>query len=446
MLSGKNTHFALSHTITDIYIGIMIFAYLLYPGFKGYSGITEQKTIIYYCLTIPYIALCTFFSLNSIRSDSTHTSIRHLNAVQKMMLLYLLMTLVSAILSEFKENAFFGGARCEGFFTIALYVLSFVLISSNYIPKKWHLILFGISISLSALLSVIQFLGKNPLRLYPTGMNYYDAGKLYSGEFLGTIGNVDLLGSVLALAIALFFAALLISDNKNKYFTLIPLSLSLIILLKSFVAGGIVGALGGIIISIPCLCNNKKTKIILWFVLIIIIIIGLIVVYFYGDKIGGFIKEASEIMHGNVDDDFGSGRIYIWRNVIKLFPQKPLFGGGPETLVLRTDAFFERFDENLNVLIHSSIDTAHNEYLNFLVNQGVFALLFYCFALFFVIKEYIIKASSNPTLAIWGTGCIAYMISAFFGISVPISAPFFWIALAISASTISSKRYKNKSK
>ena len=101
---------------------------------------------------------------------------------------------------------------------------------------------------------------------------------------------------------------------------------------------------------------------------------GLLGIYFFGGRLGGFLYEASQVLHGNLDDSFGSGRIYIWRNVLELVPERLLFGGGPETLALRMEAAFERYDPELGILIHSAIDVAHNEYLNVLVNQGLLAL------------------------------------------------------------------------
>ena len=136
-------------------------------------------------------------------------------------------------------------------------------------------------------------------------------------------------------------------------------------------------------------------------------------------------------MHGNIDDSFGSGRIYIWRKSLELVEGHLLFGGGPETMGLRTDAYFERYDEDLGVLIQSFVDTAHNEYLNILVNQGLLALLFFVGALLISAVLWMRHGPDNIGAAVCGGAVLCYCIQAFFGISSLITAPFFWMTLAM---------------
>ena len=150
-------------------------------------------------------------------------------------------------------------------------------------------------------------------------------------------------------------------------------------------------------------------------------------------------------MHGRWSDGFGSGRLYIWRNVMELVPEHPLFGGGPDTLGLRTDAAFERYDETLGILIHSTIDTAHNEYLNILINQGSFGLLTYFAILMASAVRWLTLARKNLTVAVCGCAVLGYCIQAFFGISSPISTPYLWMALALlNADDRQSYRMKEK--
>ena len=212
---------------------------------------------------------------------------------------------------------------------------------------------------------------------------------------------------------------------------------------QSFVAGGIVAITVGSLCIVPFLISNKKHRKIIFVIVTFVFIIILITIFFFGSQIGGFIEEASELMHGNWDDSFGSGRLYIWRKSIQLVPQRPLFGGGPDTFGLRTDANFQRLDKNTGILIRSDVDVAHNEYLNILVNQGALALLFYLAAVFCAIKSWIRNNSSKPASTICGGAVICYLIQAFFGINSPISAPFFWICLAV---IIGEDRFDKKSK
>lgn len=372
--------------LTAAYLAILLSIYLLYPGRGGYQTITAQKWSAYLLITGVYIAAMLLLHLElaivgAARLPAPTMLRKTLGLPQKFILLYLFATVLSTLFSEFRQTALWGGGRCEGLAAIALYCLSFLLVSAYGQPKRWMLWLYAAAISVNCVLCLLQFAGLNPLHLYPEGMNYYGANTQYAGEFLGTVGNADILSAVLSLSIPVFWAAILrMKGCRERYFLLIPLALCLVVLLRAFVAG-ILGVTGAVVLSAPLMTDDKRRR--KWALICVIaaLIAAAAAVYCFGSRMCGFLYEASELMHGRWDNRFGTGRIYIWRNVIQLVPEHLLLGGGPDTLGLRTDAAFERYDETLGILIHSAIDTAHNEYLNILVNQGLLALLSYLAAL-----------------------------------------------------------------
>lgn len=373
--------------LTAAYLAILLSIYLLYPGRGGYQTITAQKWSAYLLITGVYIAAMLLLHLElaivgAARLPAPTMLRKTLGLPQKFILLYLFATVLSTLFSEFRQTALWGGGRCEGLAAIALYCLSFLLVSAYGQPKRWMLWLYAAAISVNCVLCLLQFAGLNPLHLYPEGMNYYGANTQYAGEFLGTVGNADILSAVLSLSIPVFWAAILrMKGCRERYFLLIPLALCLVVLLRAFVADGILGVTGAVVLSAPLMTDDKRRR--KWALICVIaaLIAAAAAVYCFGSRMCGFLYEASELMHGRWDNRFGTGRIYIWRNVIQLVPEHLLLGGGPDTLGLRTDAAFERYDETLGILIHSAIDTAHNEYLNILVNQGLLALLSYLAAL-----------------------------------------------------------------
>lgn len=373
--------------LTAAYLAILLSIHLLYPGRGGYQTITAQKWSAYLLITGVYIAAMLLLHLElaivgAAKLPAPTMLRKTLGLPQKFILLYLFATVLSTLFSEFRQTALWGGGRCEGLAAIALYCLSFLLVSAYGQPKRWMLWLYAAAISVNCVLCLLQFAGLNPLHLYPEGMNYYGANTQYAGEFLGTVGNADILSAVLSLSIPAFWAAILrMKGCRECYFLLIPLALCLVVLLRAFVAGGILGVTGAVVLSTPLMTDDKRRR--KWALICVIaaLIAAAAAVYCFGSRMCGFLYEASKLMHGRWDNRFGTGRIYIWRNVIQLVPEHLLLGGGPDTLGLRTDAAFERYDETLGILIHSAIDTAHNEYLNILVNQGLLALLSYLAAL-----------------------------------------------------------------
>ena len=436
MKNKKKGAYRLQEKLTAAYLAAMLGIYLLYPGLGGYMTITTQKWHCYALLTLAYLASLLLLPLElAVVGEGSLVKPRalwqRLALPQKLIFAYWLCTAASTVLSIDRRTAFWGSGRCEGFLAITLYCGSFLLISVYAKPKKWMLWVFGAAMSLCCVLSLIQFTGYNPLGLYPEGMTYFDAYKRYAGEFLGTLGNVDLLAAVFSMAIPAFWVALLVLRDKRKYALLVPLCLCLYVLLRAFVAAGVVSVIGTALLVPPVLAKEKRQRNRLAALSLGLIAAGLLTVYFLGERVGSFAAEASALLHGQWDDSFGTGRLYIWRNVMPLVPERLLFGGGPDTLGLRLDAMFERFDPALGITIRSTIDAAHNEYLNILVNQGLLALLCHLAALFSAAVYWVRHASHDPVTAICGGAVLGYCIQAFFGLSSPITTPYLYLALAL---------------
>jgi len=245
-----------------------------------------------------------------------------------------------------------------------------------------------------------------------------------------------LLSALLCIAVPAFWIGLLRLEGRGRFWLLIPIALSIAVLFFSWVEGGVVGMMGSLILGLPVELKDSKGRAGAAVGSAAVLIGALTAVFFFGDGMEGFLFEAHELLHGRMDESFGSGRIYIWSETWKLVPERLLLGGGPETLGLRTQAAFERFDAALGVTLRSGVDTAHNEYLNILVNQGLLALLCWLGALAGGAAGWVKRAGKSPAAAICGGGVLGYCIQAFFGISSPITTPFLWIVFGLLSNAI----------
>ena len=163
----------------------------------------------------------------------------------------------------------------------------------------------------------------------------------------------------------------------------------------------------------------------------LLILSGGAYLWFYSGAKTGFLFEASELLHGQAEDGFGSNRLYIWRNIIENMNVRILLiGSGPDTVGLWPIEPFQRYSELLGTWLTTTIDVAHNEYLNLVACQGIFSLFSYIGALFISFWKWYNNTISNLS-AIAGAGVLFYCIQAFFGISMFVQAPFFWCTLAI---------------
>ena len=158
-------------------------------------------------------------------------------------------------------------------------------------------------------------------------------------------------------------------------------------------------------------------------------VIGLLFIYFFAPA-EGTLYELSQVLHGNIDDKFGSSRIKIWRGCLALFNENPIFGSGPDTLALRVDIQFARFVPETGKILQTSVDNAHNEYIGYLINTGIFGLAAYLFILALGLVR-LLKGHSRPNICAIGLACLCYCVQSFFALGLPLVAPLFWIALAL---------------
>lgn len=148
------------------------------------------------------------------------------------------------------------------------------------------------------------------------------------------------------------------------------------------------------------------------------------------------------------NDQWGTSRGFIWRKSLELFSHFPLshklFGFGPDTFgILTTKSAFKE----MIAVTGQIFDTAHNEYLQYLLTIGPIALIAY---LIFLINScqhmarYVLKAFTTESTAVpYATGClfavICYGFQAFVNLNLPIITPFLWITLSMGIATV--KKY-----
>lgn len=69
--------------------------------------------------------------------------------------------------------------------------------------------------------------------------------------------------------------------------------------------------------------TNKRIIKLFYLTLILCVVIGLCAIYFINFT-DGFLYEIHEILHGNLDDDFGTYRIFLWKRSISLVKDYPI--------------------------------------------------------------------------------------------------------------------------
>ena len=419
-------------TVTDIFIACLVSVYLLAVPPDGYASITQFKYRFFMILCAAYTAAALFFAVRDLLKGRDKLFSAPLTAsgwARLALCAYLVLTALSAAFSAY-GGTLRGSGRLDGLLTVAAYVVTCLLVSRYARCGPWILWLSGLSVALFCSLSLAQFAGADPLRLYPEGTAWVGSSGHTHVPFFGTVGNADLSVAVLCAASGAFLMSLFRCRGRIRFLLLVPLALAVTVILKSGVEAGKVAIAAGVLLSLPAAAGrHRRLRRAAAVFAAAAVILSVAVLALWTPASRGLLYEASELLHGRWNDSFGSGRIYIWRNCLKLFPERPLFGGGPDTLGARGIPPFIRWDPDQGML-KRGIDAAHNEYLNILVNQGLLALLAYLSALAACAVVWY-RTAEDPAAAVAGGAVLFYCIQAFFGISMCLSAPYMWLALGI---------------
>lgn len=416
-----------SEWLTDKYILLMLLVFPLWTGFSGYAALTVSKFAFFAAATGLWLLGLTVSRLMERRAFP------FTRPAQTAAAAFMLAACVSALFSPFGSRVVLGASRYDGLLTLLLYGGILLGISAYGRPRRVYVWALALSSSLCCAAALSQLAGGNPLGLFPDGLDYYDSGYKYSGAFLGTIGNTDVLAALLSLCIPLFIGTAALSREKTDALLLVPAALCLYVLLRSGVASGALAVGACALILAPYLIflrfGKRKPALIACAFSAAVAVVGLIAVYFWRGT-EGTVYELSRLMHGQVEDTFGSSRILIWREVLGIVRERPLLGGGPDTLSLRTSLGFSRHVAETGITLSNHVDNAHNEYLNYLVNIGAAGLLAYLALIVCSISAWL-RRRYAALFPAFGCALVCYWIQSFFGLGLCIVVPLVWIFMGL---------------
>ena len=327
--------------------------------------------------------------------------------------------------------------RYEGLFSI-LYYLTLMLLSTQ-VSKKYKNFLVNVILicgAIQVIYAICQaFSLFNVKQIFnPTKKWDKSVGEIVRTKEIWAVGftnNPNFLGSYMLLCLSYSFGIFIESMKRNINVIYATFSIlfmfGLLICNTTSVALGLIFVL--IYIFVYCLKNKYYEKFLVVFVIILsmtcfTVIIGKTTL------VKDLIKtenETIEIAKGNLDDNYGTKRIYIWKETMKIIPNYLLHGDG-------VDSFHKAFNGEALILQKPTkrilFDKAHNEYLQLLVTQGVFALASYLFIYGYAVYKGTKNCYKLKQIYLI-LPVIGYLVQAFFNVSVIEVAPTFYIALGL---------------
>jgi O-antigen ligase len=338
---------------------------------------------------------------------------------------YLVLVCLSTIFSIDAHQSFLGRAfREEGLFAICCYIFIFQLSSKYYKFSYSHVNFVLLSSVIVSLYATSQYFGFDPVPVDPMR-------KIWNNYAYSTTGNPNFLGSYLTLILPISIFCYLYT--KKLSYALISSFLFLALLCTRTRSSWT-----GFIISLTLLgytCYKIKYNFKPLAKLIGVFLIIFLSLNFYSQndtakRLNTIVKDVKSVATLSSGYEYaGSKRIFIWKNAVKLIPQRVLIGYGPDTFdIAFMGSFSQETERYFGRLI---IDKAHNEYIQIAVSTGIPSLLLYLAALTTLLLRALKRTKKNILVIPLFCSITGYLVQAFFNISVVSVAPVYWALLGI---------------
>lgn len=338
-----------------------------------------------------------------------------------LIILLAIFGLISTLLSGNIVSCLIGSLyRKEGYIVILSYLSLFIVASLVKNNKNKELIINVILMLgiINVVYGLLQFL------------KIIDINTLYPKSFLG---NANSFGAICTLYVGLSFGLYIFSKRKLYIIYLIMSTIGLIISGCMGCYLGFVSIILSIIIYIVYLIY-KKQKVKSYIIKIIILFLCVLPIYLFSSHnrqrinkdVKSVINQVVDIMNGNMSNDFGNNRVEIWSKTLSVAPNYLIHGIG-------IDRFHYALDNgNFQTSNGLYVDKAHNEYLQILITEGIFALISYLIFLGWVIKNVLKNTKYSYVYISLLLAIIGYLVQAFFGISVTRVTPYLYIIMGLA--------------
>lgn len=484
-----------SHTIsagqrlTAFYL-FVVFLGLPLVVHRGYFDITEAKHLFFLFASGPYVLLTLLLWLFGRRAALPFAPSKALRAADIGMGVFLLAFIIGSLMSG-EPGTFLGlGARYQGVLTALCYALVYACISRNFRFSGLSFLGLVIGFCLACILAVLNDFGLDPLhmvRALPTEQRWQFVSTVGNNNFysayLGTLLPVLLTGWCFArrrfyqiscgIALLCGFAGMLPSASESLMLALLaglwllplllmPYPRALRRLFMALIAmAATLAALRLVRLFVPAMhflsfslrvlshpaalialslgsglllfLLAKREKPIHGQRLYLLVSLGLLALgavvivlcnTVFAARSFGWLDRFVKL-----NEDWGTDRGRIWAYCLNAFrsfsPLEMLFGKGPGFLAL--------YDSQHPIFPDAILDTAHNEYLQYLLTIGIAGLLGYCTLLVGTVRAAYTRAKESPLALALIVGIFAYAVQALVNIAQPASTPILFLLLGMAA-------------
>ena len=179
--------------------------------------------------------------------------------------------------------------------------------------------------------------------------------------------------------------------------------------------------------------SMNKIAVYIWIGVIAVVCLAVLFVL-YDANLGGHADKYGALSSYVVfNDEWGTQRGYVWKRAMEIYTKKlnllqKIFGYGPDTFALIMQYYYPGEMQNGRMVI---FDSAHNEYLHYLVTIGFVGMASYLVFMVSSIVAMAKKIKEQPIVAAVMMAVLAYAIQAVVNINLPIAMPIILQLLAM---------------
>jgi|GEM_PF-795973 len=242
----------------------------LYFNEFRYRGLTGHKYSFFFACMCVILCAVVLVLIAKLAGGNKIFSPKKLSVADWAVLGFALVTLVSAILSPYKDAVdVWNGLpeRHDGAFTQLFYVLIFLVIAHWYKPRTRDFGIIGVSAICIGLIGILQFYGMDFLKLWPNELimingepNPYHVENFFNIHFRSTLGNVNMVATYVCAAILLcgFLYVKMDSAKKWRYVWLAGSAACFWLMLIGGSESGMVGVLVTMVLAIPFIIQKRE--------------------------------------------------------------------------------------------------------------------------------------------------------------------------------------------
>lgn len=425
--TASQSHFRLCTRLTEVYCAVMLSLFPLFTGLSGYLSLQEKKYFFFVAATVLWLISLI---VSHIRFQVHHFADMPLPETLAFVAICIFVGLRTGAPWVSGESG-----RYDGIITFVLYAIALGGVTRYGRLTMRLLSCWAISYSICCVIALVQLMGYNALWLYPWGLNYYAPLAQETGKFLSPLGNIDVFSALHCITIPVLGVCAIYIRGWKRVFLVLTVIIGAICLVASGVASGVCGLGITAAIFIPEHFLRQHFQrvgigyaagvMICLAALLIILTIGAIMFQRFAPE--NVFPEIHVLLRGELRDEFGSSRIRIWREVIGLIRDHPLWGIGPDRYGDYSTIRFERYSETLDALLVTIPDNPHNEFLTIILYFGLVGFLPFCVlltrTLIQLFRTETVRFAREALTPAW----VCYLLQAFFNIGSCIVVPCFLI-------------------